>query len=104
MKISKLVGGAIAVGALLVLTACSGAPDRGYIKTKEFEPAYSSTYSSCQMIGKVMVCHPITTYHPDSWEFDLYASKWDTDKPHGWVSVDQQTYAKYHEGDFVNLK
>lgn len=100
----KVLGILGAAGILLALTGCADGPHQGYIKTKEYSPAYATTTQSCSPVGKTTICTPITTWHSESYAFDLYAQKWDQDKPHGWVEVDPQTYAKYHEGDFVNLK
>jgi len=100
----KLAAVAVAAGILLAVTGCSHGPDRGYIKEKSYTPAYATTTTSCSGTKEYRVCTPITTWHSESYEFDLYSRKWDQDEPHGWVEVDPQTYAKYHEGDFVDLK
>jgi len=83
-----------AFATLLLLVGCS-AISEGYITNKTFTPAYMSTWIWCHPVGKVTICQPMTTYYPDSWEFDIKKGE-DT----GFVSVNEGEYDSYEVGEY----
>lgn len=84
----------LAAAALAGLTAC--APDHGVIHAKAYTPAHTTFTTSCSLIGKITVCHPVPLYEGPEWSFDLYASKDD----HGWHDVDEHDYDTHQVGDY----
>ena len=91
----KKSGGVIAVlAAILLLAGCSAISD-GYITNKTFTPSYTTSSVWCHLVGKVTICQPITTFHPDSWQFDIKK-----EDETGYVSVTEEEYNSYETGEY----
>ena len=67
-KVLKTIGAVAGLaGASLLLTACSASTvNSGTISDTEYHEAYTSISSVCTGT-KPMVCHPVTTHHPEKW-------------------------------------
>ena len=103
--------------AVALLVACGKAPDQGYVRQKNFEPAHNEsrtrqvydgeTCTQSPPIGKMpgsRNCTPV--YHtewyeefvPAKWELKLEDCKKPDDCESGWKPVDETTYNRYEVG------
>lgn len=87
----------VALAALaLLLTGCSSSISSGTITAKVHEPGHYYSSQVCNLIGKVMVCTPITSYDDEDWRFDIV----DGEKT-GYIYVTKESFDKFEVGDYV---
>ena len=116
-----LIAGVVLV-ALSTLAGCGGNGTRvGTITKKEYEAAwtehwtYMQPHTQCYGYGKTQSCStyymyiPMTTYHPDHWDFKLELCTdgdaiHDRSCKHGEVAVDETTFHQYKEGYYYGPK
>jgi len=81
-------------GAALILAGC-GWHGSGVVTQKDHDAAWVQITTQCTTSGNSTVCHPGTTYWPESWELRVRDDK---GKQH-WVDVSESEYSAARIGD-----
>lgn len=82
----------MAAGLLLVLTACTSAPDEGIVLDREHRGAWTQVIVTCS--GQPLICRPIPIVHPERWSLLI-----EHDDNGTWVRVSEETYDAHDVGD-----
>jgi hypothetical protein len=92
LAVRRTVVGAVAALVLVVVAGCG--PDRGYVRAKHYEAAYTS-FSCTRAGGNPCVLMP--TYHGPEWQIDVQNRD-----GQAWIDVNKATYDRVNVGDYWN--
>ncbi len=101
MKIG-LIGGALALLGGIATTITMGFVDshpittQGTVVQQIDNPAYSTTSVICTG-GKIVTCHPITTFHPESWDLKVQTADGEVTIPVSETAYDDFSVGSYFD-------